>query len=57
MLLITVHAMNNNRRNFITNTIKGAAVVSIGGVSHSFSAKSYAAIIGANERIKVGMMG
>ncbi len=49
--------MNNNRRNFIKNTIKGAAVVSIGGVSHSFSAKSYAAIMGANERIKVGMMG
>lgn len=49
--------MNNNRRNFIKNTIKGAAVISIGGGLHSFSAKSYAAIIGSNERIKVGMMG
>ncbi|CAN5169191.1 Gfo/Idh/MocA family oxidoreductase [soil metagenome] len=49
--------MNNNRRNFIKNTIKGAAATSIGGGLHSFSAKSYAAIIGANERIKVGMMG
>src|SRR6266446_10424382 len=49
--------MNNNRRNFIKNTIKGAAAISIGGVLPSFTSKSYGAIIGANERIKVGMMG
>jgi predicted dehydrogenase len=49
--------MNNNRRDFLKNSIRGAAVVSIGGVLPSFSAKSYGAIIGSNERIKVGMMG
>ena len=49
--------MNNNRRNFIKNTVKGAAAVSIGTALPSFTAKSYAAIIGANERINVGIMG
>src|SRR5688572_19548427 len=49
--------MNNNRRNFIKNTIKGAAAVSIGSLLPSFTAKSYGSIIGANERIKVCVMG
>ena len=49
--------MNNNRRNFIKNTIKGAAAVAVGGILPSFTSKSYAAIIGANERINVGLMG
>ena len=49
--------MNNNRRIFIKNTIKGAAAVAVGGILPSFTAKSYGAIIGANERINVGVMG
>jgi len=49
--------MNNHRRNFIKNTIKGAAAVAVGGILPSFTSKSYAAIIGANERIKIGVMG
>jgi len=49
--------MNNYRRNFIKNTIKGAAAVAVGGILPSFTSKSYAAIIGANDRINVGVMG
>lgn len=49
--------MNTARRKFIRNSIKGAAAVSIGSMLPSFTAKSYAAIYGANEKIRVGMMG
>lgn len=49
--------MSNNRRTFIANSIKGAAAVSIGSMLPSFSAASYSRIIGANERLNVGMMG
>jgi len=49
--------MSNNRRRFIKNSLKGAAAVSIASALPSFTAKSYASIIGANERIRVGMMG
>lgn len=49
--------MNNDRRKFIKNSVKGAAAVSIGSMLPSFSARSYASIIGANEKIRVGMMG
>lgn len=49
--------MDNSRRRFVKNSVKAATAVSIGGVLPGFSAKSYAAIRGANERIKVGIMG
>ena len=49
--------MENSRRNFIKKTALGTAAVSIGGVLSGFSAKSYRSIIGANERINVGIMG
>ncbi len=49
--------MKKSRRAFLKNTLKGSAVVALGGILPSFSAKSYASIMGANERIKVGMMG
>lgn len=49
--------MKNNRREFIKKTVTGAAALSIGGVISGFSAKSYAGIMGANERINVGVMG
>lgn len=49
--------MNNNRRNFIKKTVTGATALSLGGILPGFSAKSYAGIIGANERIGVGVMG
>jgi predicted dehydrogenase len=44
-----------NRREFIKTTAIGTAGLTIGGMG--FSAKSYAAIIGANERINVGVIG
>ena len=49
--------MSNSRRNFVKNAVKGAAAVSIGGILPGFSAKSYASILGANERIRVASMG
>ena len=49
--------MNNNRRNFIRNTIKVQPLFLSVEILPSFTSKSYAAIIGANERIKVGVMG
>jgi predicted dehydrogenase len=49
--------MEKSRRTFLKNTLKGSAAVAIGGILPGFSAKSYASIIGANERIRVGMMG
>ncbi|WP_395805844.1 Gfo/Idh/MocA family protein, partial [Daejeonella sp.] len=48
---------SENRRKFIKKTLTGAAVLSFGGVLPSFSAKSYARILGANERIQVAVMG
>ena len=49
--------MENNRRDFIKKTITGAAALSFGGILPGFNAKSYASIMGANERIQIGMMG
>lgn len=45
------------RRDFIKKTALGAAAISFGGILPGFSAKSYANIIGANERLKVAIMG
>jgi predicted dehydrogenase len=47
----------SNRRQFIKNTVKGTAAISIGGMLPSFTAASYSRIVGANERINIGMMG
>lgn len=49
--------MDNSRRDFIKNTSKGVAAVSFGAVLPAFGAKSYANIIGANERIRAASMG
>lgn len=49
--------MGNSRRSFIKKTIIGTAAFSAGGILPGFSAKSYAGIVGANERIRVGVMG
>jgi predicted dehydrogenase len=48
---------DNARRTFIKKTIMGSAVLSAGGVLPGFSARSYARILGANEKVRVGMMG
>ncbi|WP_209328995.1 Gfo/Idh/MocA family protein [Lunatimonas salinarum] len=49
--------MNNSRRTFVKKTAAGAAFVSVGGILPGVSAKSYARILGANERIQVACMG
>ncbi|MEL7587575.1 MAG: Gfo/Idh/MocA family oxidoreductase [Prolixibacteraceae bacterium] len=49
--------MENNRRDFIKKTVLGTAALSVGGIIHGFSAKSYRNIVGANERINMGVMG
>jgi predicted dehydrogenase len=49
--------MKSNRRDFIHKTLTGSAALSLGGVLPGFSAKSYAGIQGANDRIKVAVMG
>ncbi|GAB1358228.1 hypothetical protein MASR1M31_00060 [Porphyromonadaceae bacterium] len=46
-----------NRRAFLRKTVMGGAAVFVGGVLPGFSAKSYARIVGSNERIHVGVIG
>src|SRR5665647_2647566 len=43
------------RRDFIMKSAMGTAGIAIGGMS--FSSKSYASIIGANDRINIGFLG
>ena len=47
--------MGKSRRDFIRNSAIGAAGLTIGGIG--MSAKSYASIMGANDKIKVGILG
>lgn len=47
----------NHRREFIKKTVTATAALSAGGILPHFSAKSYASIPGANERVQIGMMG
>ena len=47
--------MDASRRNFIKNTALSATGLAFG--SSAFSASSYKRIIGANERIRVGVVG
>lgn len=47
--------LNNSRRDFIKKTALAGAGITIGGMG--FSAKSYAAIPGANERINLAVIG
>ncbi|MFK5972392.1 MAG: Gfo/Idh/MocA family oxidoreductase [Flavobacteriaceae bacterium] len=49
--------MENKRRDFIKKTALGVSSFSIGGILPGFSAKSYSNILGANERLKVAVMG
>lgn len=49
--------MENSRRNFIKTTALGTAGVAVGGTAFGFSAKSYAKILGANDRVRVGVVG
>lgn len=52
-----MNRLNDSRRDFIKKSITGTAALSLGGVLPAFTAKSYGNILGANDRIKVSMMG
>src|SRR5690606_4569644 len=47
----------DSRRDFIKKATIGAAAFSVGGAFTGVGARSYAIIVGANDRIRVGMMG
>ena len=49
--------MENSRRNFIKTTATGSALLAVGGIGFGFSSKSYSRIVGANDRITIGVMG
>jgi predicted dehydrogenase len=49
--------MKTHRRDFIKKGIAGATAVTFGGILPGFSARSYGKILGANERIRTGIMG
>jgi len=49
--------MENSRREFMKKTLAGTALVSAGGIVPGFSAASYNRIIGANDKIRVSIMG
>ncbi len=46
-----------DRRDFIKKASAGAAAITFGGIGMGFSAKSYARIPGANDRLNVAFMG
>ena len=48
---------NNSRRDFIRKTLAGTAALSLGGMLPGFSPKRYARIVGANDRVTLGVMG
>jgi predicted dehydrogenase len=48
---------NATRREFVKKLLAGTATLSVGGVLPGFSAQSYNRIRGANEKVRVGVMG
>lgn len=52
-----MEAKANSRRDFIKKTTIGAAALSFGGVLPGFTAQGYTHIFGANDRIRVAVMG
>ena len=49
--------MSSNRRNFLKKATTGTAGIVIGTSTLAMSAKSYSKIIGANDRLKIGIIG
>ncbi len=47
----------NSRRTFLKRTLAGTAALSAGGILPGFSPRSYRLIVGANDKVRVGMMG
>jgi len=48
---------SSSRRSFIKKTTVASAALSFSGILPAFSAKSYGRIIGANERLNIGVIG
>ena len=49
--------MENSRRDFVQKTVLATSALTVGGILPGFSAKSYARIAGANNKIIVSVMG
>lgn len=49
--------MPQNRRTFVKQATQASAMIAIGGIAQGFSAKSYARIRGANDRIGMAVIG
>lgn len=49
--------MKDSRREFVKKAIIGTASISLGGILPGFTAKSYARILGSNDRLMVSCMG
>src|SRR4051812_30422059 len=49
--------MKNSRRKFIKNVAGSSAAVAFGGLASGFTAKSYRNIVGANDHIRVAVIG
>ncbi len=49
--------MENSRRSFIRKLAAGTSAFAIGGMGYGFSPASYSRIMGANDRIRMGIMG
>ena len=52
-----MNTTKKSRRNFIKKSTAGSAMLFAGGILPHFSAKSYGNIIGANDNLKISMMG
>lgn len=52
-----MNGKRKDRRTFIKQAIGSVALTTVGGILPGFSAKSYARIVGANERIGVAVVG
>ena len=46
-----------SRKDFLKQTLAGAAALSLGGVTKSWANSSYEKVMGANERIRIGVIG
>jgi predicted dehydrogenase len=49
--------MENSRRNFIKKMAAGSSAMAMGGMAYGLSASSYSRIMGANDRVVMGIMG
>ena len=46
-----------SRRDFLKQAMASAAAATVGGILPGFAARSYNNVVGANEKIRIGMIG